>query len=238
MRLLDLTLPSLAENLALDEAILLAAESGEGGEVLRIWHWPMPAVVLGSGGKLADDVREEVCRAESVPIARRSSGGGTVMLGRGCLIYTLVLSYQRDPELTQIGSSYRFILGRIGKALGEGIGTVERAGISDLILSGRKFSGTAQQRKRAFLLHHGTLLHDFDLPTISHYLHEPPLQPEYRAGRGHLEFVCNLPLEGEEIERRLRSVWEAHDLLANWPTQTVRHLVAAKYGNPTWTNRR
>ena len=36
MYFLDLTLPTLAENLALDEALLLDAEAG-GPEVLRLW---------------------------------------------------------------------------------------------------------------------------------------------------------------------------------------------------------
>src|SRR5947208_2305701 len=49
MHLLDLTLPTAAENLALDEALLLAAEGG-GPEVLRLWENPSYAVVLGSGG--------------------------------------------------------------------------------------------------------------------------------------------------------------------------------------------
>src|ERR1700683_894290 len=35
VQLLDLTLPSMAGNLALDEALLLEAESGNGAEVLR-----------------------------------------------------------------------------------------------------------------------------------------------------------------------------------------------------------
>ncbi|HEV3117610.1 MAG TPA: lipoate--protein ligase family protein, partial [Gemmataceae bacterium] len=84
MYLLDLTLPTIAENLALDEALLLEAEAG-GAEVLRFWEWKRPAVVLGAGSRLADDVDEAACHADGVPILRRSSGGGTVLLGSGCL---------------------------------------------------------------------------------------------------------------------------------------------------------
>jgi len=48
MKLLDLTLPSPAENLALDEALLDAAEAGEmADEVLRFWESPQPLVVVG-----------------------------------------------------------------------------------------------------------------------------------------------------------------------------------------------
>jgi lipoate-protein ligase A len=238
MDLLDLTLPTLAENVALDEALLLAAESGAGGEILRFWDWPAPAIVLGSGGRFADDVDEAACSADDVPIVRRASGGGTVLLGRGCLIYTLVVSYERDPELTDIRRSYRFILGRIASALAENVGPIEQAGISDLVLAGRKFSGTAQQRKRSYLLHHGTLLYDMDLTLIPRYLRDPPRQPEYRAGRPHLAFVTNLSLPREEIQQRLRHIWDADRARLTWPTAEVRQLVDEKYTNSQWTRRR
>ena len=54
MRYLDLTLADAADNLALDEALLLGAESGEGGEVLRVWEVARPVVVLGAGCKWAE----------------------------------------------------------------------------------------------------------------------------------------------------------------------------------------
>lgn len=238
MDLLDRTLPSLAENLALDETLLLAAECG-GGEILRFWEWPAPAIVLGSGGRIADEVEEAACSADAVPILRRASGGGTVLLGRGCLIYTLVLSYQRDPELSDIRRSYHFILGRIAHALAEHVGLIEQAGISDLVLAGRKFSGTAQQRKRSVLLHHGTVLYDMDLSLIPRYLREPPRQPEYRAGRSHLAFVANLPLPREEIQQRLRQLWGVNEVRSDsWRVAELQQLVADKYANPQWTNRR
>jgi lipoate---protein ligase len=238
MDVLDLTLPSPAENIALDEALLLAAESGNGGELLRFWEWPVPAVVLGSGVRLADDVDEAACTAEDVPILRRASGGGTVLLGRGCLLYTLILSYQHDPALTDIRQSYRYILGRIAAMLAGGVGRIEPAGISDLVFEGHKFSGTAQQRKRSFLLHHGTLLYDMDLSLIPRYLREPPRQPDYRAGRPHLAFVGNLPLSSEEIKQRLRRLWGADEEQVAWPAEEVRQLVVAKYEDPQWTRRR
>jgi lipoate-protein ligase A len=238
MDLLDLTLPSLAENLALDEALLLAAESGSCGEILRFWDWPTPAIVLGSGGRIAEDVDEAACVADGVPILRRASGGGTVLLGRGCLIYTLVLSYERDPELTDIRRSYRFILGRIAHALEKNVDPIEQAGVSDLVLAGRKFSGTAQQRKRAYLLHHGTLLYDMDLSLIPRYLREPPRQPEYRAGRPHLDFLTNLPLHRDEVKQQLRHIWMASQTRLTWPDAAVRQLVVDKFSNPQWTRRR
>src|SRR5437868_13174385 len=99
MHRLDLTLANLPANLALDEAMLLDAEAGRNGEVLRFWHWPSPAVVLGAGGRVHADVDIEACHRAGVPMARRSSGGGTVLLGAGCLLYSLILRLDRAREM-------------------------------------------------------------------------------------------------------------------------------------------
>lgn len=238
MRFLDLTLPTLAENLALDEALLLDAEDGRGGEALRLWEWPQPAVVLGAGCWLAADVDEAACRADDVPILRRASGGGTVLLGRGCLLYSLVLALDRSPALGDITASYRYILGRLRDALDGLLPGIELAGISDLAAAGRKFSGNAQQRKRAFLLHHGTLLYAFDLRLVPRYLREPARQPDYRGGRDHRAFLRNLPLDRGELTCRLRDTWGAQTPRTTWATDRVRQLVAEKYNNTEWIRRR
>src|SRR3954468_12013566 len=117
MEFVDATLPTLAENLARDEALLLEAEAGRGREALRVWEWPSPAVVLGAGGRIADDVDEAACGRDGVPLARRASGGGTVLLGPGCLLYSLVLRYDRAAELRDIRKSYGWILGKVVAAL-------------------------------------------------------------------------------------------------------------------------
>ncbi len=238
MDFLDLTLPSAAENLALDEALLLEAEAGRGGEVLRLWEWPHYAVVLGAGCALADDVDEAACAADGVPVLRRASGGGTVLLGPGCLCYSLVLSYLRGPALAEITPSYVYILNRVRESLAGLLPEIGQAGTSDLAGAGLKFSGNAQQRKRDHLLHHGTLLYDFDLSRIGRYLRMPGRQPDYRARRDHAAFVRNLPASADEVKWRLREVWRAVAAMADWPRETVRRLAEEKYTREEWTCRR
>jgi lipoate-protein ligase A len=237
MQFLDLTLPSLEENLALDEALLLQAEES-GGEWLRLWEWPTCAVVLGAAGRLSEDINETTCLADDVPIVRRASGGGTVLLGRGCLLFSLVLRYERAAELTQILPSYRYILGRIRAALATLAPDLEVAGTSDLAVAGRKVSGNSQQRKRRHLLHQGTLLYDFDLERIGHYLRFPQRQPDYRAGRTHGEFLANLRLSRDELKGRLRELWEARGAMEIWPKEAVERLLVDKYTRVEWIRRR
>jgi lipoate-protein ligase A len=235
--LLDLTLPTLAENLALDEALLLEAEEGNGGEVLRFWEWPDPAVVLGAGGQLAAEIHEDLCRRDGVPLQRRASGGGTVLLGSGCLLFSLVLRFDRDPVLKDVNASYRFILGHTAAALAP-VADAELVGISDLAVARRKFSGNAQQRKREHVLHHGTLLYDFDLGLIGRYLRPPKRQPAYREGRSHEAFVLNLPADADTLKRLLRSVWDAKAPKPALPLCRIAALVAEKYDTEEWIRRR
>jgi len=206
--------------------------------VLRVWQWPTLAVVLGAGGRIADDVHEERCRADGVPLARRSSGGGTVLLGPGCLLYSVVIGYRRDPALTQIVPSYRYVLARIASGLRGIAPDLAVRGSSDLAALECKVSGNAQQRKRTHLLQHGTLLYDFDIARVADYLKTPARQPEYRRQRDHRDFLTNLPTDAETLKRCLRTAWGADKMLACVPMEETQQLVRDKYGREEWLRRR
>jgi lipoate---protein ligase len=233
---LDLTLPTVEQNLALDEALLLQCESGAGHEVLRVWDWPHAAVILGAACAVDQDVDKAACQADSVPILRRSSGGGTVLLGPGCLLYSLILRYSRAQTLRQIGPSYCHILNSICTVLA--VMGLQPAGISDLARDSLKVSGNAQQRKRDCLLHHGTLLYAFDAAKCGRYLRMPARQPEYRRQRTDSRFLTNLPLRREEMVRHLRQAFGAEREVKVWPDEVVGQLVANKYALAEWTRRR
>jgi lipoate-protein ligase A len=237
MRYCDITLSTAAANLALDEALLLDAEAG-GPEVLRLWEWPRYAVILGAGGKWTEDVDAHACQRDGVPILRRSSGGGTVLVGPGCLCYSLVLRFDRHPALGDLHASYCHILKTMCDALRPFAPDIACAGISDLAVGGRKVAGNAQQRKRTHLLHHGTLLCDMDLTTLGRYLRYPAKTPEYRAGRAHADFVANLDVDGGAVCERLRATWEAHEPRAEIPAQPVETLLREKYDREDWQRRR
>jgi lipoate-protein ligase A len=237
MRLLDHTLPTAAENLALDEALLVAAEAGSGGAVLRFWENPGVAVVLGAAGSVTHDVNMPACEAGGVPILRRSSGGGTVLVGPGCLCFSLVLAYDSTPGLHDIAVSNRYVLGRMRNALRPVVAAVVE-GTSDLAADGVKFSGNAQQRKREHFLHHGTLLCGFDLSLMAKYLNMPERQPDYRRDRPHAEFVTNLPVSAAELKRLLAAEWQADGQYESLPWGAVWQLLAEKYSRDEWHRRR
>jgi lipoate-protein ligase A len=238
MQYLRLSSSNPTENLALDEALLLAAEDGQGSEVLRVWESPRYAVVLGAGGSVAIDVNVAACREDGVPILRRASGGGTVLIGPGCLCFSLVIAYDRLPGLNEIPASNRYVLSRVRQALREIAPEAAVEGTSDLTVDGRKFSGNAQQRKRRHFLHHGTLLCGFELRLISRYLNPPERRPEYRGDRSHSEFVMNLQVNTDRVERSLQAEWEAKEECRTIPWEIVRRLIEEKYNRDDWNRRR
>lgn len=191
----DISFDGPDDNLLFDELLLARAENGSGPETLRLWESPAYFVVLGRIGKPGDDCRHETILADRVPVCRRASGGGTVLQGPGCLNFSLAVSKDRDPALRDIRGSYEWILDKVVGLLAP-LGVAARFfPVSDLGLAGsrKKFSGNAQKRGRQFILHHGTILYDFDLDLISKYLRHPLDQPAYRGNRPHHEFVTNLP---------------------------------------------
>ena len=238
MLLLDLTLPTPAENLALDEALLENAEAERGpSRVLRLWESPHWAVVLGRSSRHGLETHAAACVARHVPVLRRASGGGTVVIGPGCLVYTVLVPYSDHPGLQMIEVAHQFVLGRIRDAQQPLLPGIEMRGTSDLTLDGRKFSGNSLRCKRTHLLYHGTLLYDFPLDLVGELLDVPPRQPEYRGGRAHGEFVRNLPLDADSLRRALIAAWNAERPLVDWPREFTAQLVAERYALDSWNKR-
>ena len=239
MQLLEVSLASGAENVALDEALLEEAEEGRRDqELLRLWELPHLAVILGRSSRLAEEVRVAVCQQRSIEVVRRSSGGAAVVGGPGCLMYSLLLSYEQRPDLRHIDRTHDFVLGRIAAAFVPRLKSVAHRGTSDLALGPQKFSGNSLRCKRDWMLYHGTLLYDFPLALIGELLAMPPRQPEYRQRRNHDQFVTNLPLGREELRQLLIDAFDAREEAGDWPRGRVQRLVGERFGNAEWTAQR
>lgn len=209
MILKDVSLCTPQENILYDEVLFHLAEKGTSGEVLRFWESTELFVVLGRISKEKEDLKLDAIAADHIPVLRRCSGGGTVLQGKGCLNYSLVLSKARDPQISDLRSSYRIILNKVIGALRQLDVNAVVQPVSDIALAGnnKKISGNAQKRGKKFILHHGTILYDFDLRLFERYLKIPKDIPAYRQGRTHQDFVTNLTLSAEEIKNSLKDVF-------------------------------
>ncbi len=204
-------------NLALEEALAvnLVKHGIAGG--LRFWEGPR-SIIIGLSEKPEITVgKENIDRflnrfetkklpskpAENDPpyIARRASGGGTVVHEPGWnLNFSLFVSLKTKPELFPVASSYQTFLGLISSALNRQGLSSKCKGKSDLAMESeesdwKKISGNAQFRKKDCIVQHGTLILDPRLISlVAELLPHPPEEPEYRKGRSHESFVTSLPI--------------------------------------------
>lgn len=244
MPCLDITRPVVAENLALDEAMLIEADEGRGPALVRFWEPAGYAVVLGASRRFRDEVHVDACRADGVPIFRRSSGGGTVVIGPGTLNITVILPETAGPGLSAVDAAQHHVLGRLAAAVRRVGPPVEVLAHGDLVLGDRKCAGSAQRRLRHWFLVHCSILYGFDLDRIGRYLTIPRRQPDYRRGRPHRDFVCNLDVSREALVGALRPGpcaspcdGPAPALALQGPLSLLPTLVAEKFANREWIER-
>lgn len=243
MQLVDFDSDEAAGHLACDELLLERAEAGDQGETLRLCEIGRPTVVLGVSDRWREMVRAERCAADGVTLRRRCSGSGAVVVAGGCVNYSLVLDAGVRPELSTIRSTHRWAVGRVAAAVSRPGLELRLAGLCDLAWGRRKVGGSAQRRKRRFVLQHGTVLYGLDLGLLDRCLRHPPDEPDYRAGRPHAEFVANLPLAREEVVAGIRRAFDVpadrqpFDLTADL-REEVQALARAKYALDAWTFRR
>ena len=234
------TLPSVEENLALDDAFLMQADAGQGIPILRLWEPTDFAVVLGASRRLREDVLVENCERDGIPIARRSSGGGTVLIGPGVVNATVVLPEDGSPGLGAVDLAQRFVLERFATKLRELVPAVEILGLGDFAVDGKKFSGSAQRRLKRWFLVHITLLCDFPLDLISRYLALPGRQPDYRQRRSHEDFLMNFGVSRRIVRDALRMAWLSSSQgvpSVPLPRELVRSLVSEKFCDKSWVER-
>ena len=235
MKTLDLSFNEPALNLACDEVLLDEVDSGKREPTLRFWESPSLFVVVGYGNNIERECHTQACQKLGIPILRRSSGGGTVLQGPGCLNYSLIMQIIDNENTGNIGTTNCHVMKTNRDALGE---SVEIEGHTDLTIDGVKFSGNAQRRRRNALLFHGTFLLDFDLALIGQALRMPSAEPNYRGGRSHESFCRNIPLTADIVKQSLGRAWQARGDASPIDVSKIQRLAKAKFGCPDWIHRR
>lgn len=225
-----------AANIALDEALLESAESGEvTEEVLRIWQPSTEVVVIGRSSPIRDEVNLEYCAANDIPVFRRSSGGASIVTAPGCLMYAVLLSYRARPQLRMLEQAHQFVMKKMQSALNDLEIETEFQGTCDLTIDGRKVSGNALRCKKNWMIYHGTMICEpMDLQLVSKCLGAPKRQPEYRAGRSHADFLCKIPTSAEKLSGAIAKTWNAVDEAKDWPRELTIDLVKSKYTTRAW----
>lgn len=183
LHLLRLNVPIL-QQLRIEEALLRADT--------RNWclinEGTSPAIVMGISGKPELLVCQERMSTNPLPLIKRFSGGGTVVVDHNTFFVTFIcnsneLQVPCNPKeiFSWSESFYEPALRDIGFRLEE----------NDYVIGKHKCGGNAQYIKKDRWLHHTSFLWDYS-PDHMDYLLMPAKKPLYRQERHHHEFLCRL----------------------------------------------
>ena len=166
-RLLKLETGDAFANMAIDEAILTARIAGKVPNTLRFYRWKPSAVSIGRFQNPFNEVHVENCRKHGVNIVRRITGGGAVYHDHeGEITYSVVV-YGKDLGCADMDMiyAYKAICGGLIEAV-KLLGTnaefssIDPKQCPNIMIKGRKISGSAQSYRRGVVLQHGTFLVD------------------------------------------------------------------------------
>ncbi|MDH5704195.1 MAG: lipoate--protein ligase family protein [Aigarchaeota archaeon] len=221
-------------NLALDEALLLAANDEQKAETLRLWR-NSNCVVLGRREDAALEVNLEEAAKHGAKIARRFTAGGTVYHDLGNLNWTLV--FHRDTRVFARWSSMQEMFEALSEPLVEALtdtgADAKFQPPSSINVHGKKISGMAAYLKSDSILCHGTLLVTTNLMHLEALLRNPRFQ------------VTTLQRELGEVDIRevaeaVKRSYEARVNRFNKTTPSAEelrlatHLIRTKYCTDGW----
>lgn len=170
-------------NLAMEEYVF---EKFKEDEVFMLWI-NEPSVVIGKHQNLIEEVNMKYCFENNIKIARRLSGGGTVVHDFGNLNYTYITNTTGDTAL-----DFKEFLKPMYKAL---LNLNIDANISprnDFRVEEKKVCGHSQFMRKKRVLHHGCILFDSNLDNLRNALNVNNKKVISKSAKSVKSSVANL----------------------------------------------
>lgn len=128
--------------------------------VILLWR-TAPTVMVGRFQNTFAEINRDYTEKKNIAIVRRMSGGGTIYTDFGAWQYSFITSAKRSSsDMRRLAEPVVKVLRKLGAS-------AEFSGRNDILIEGRKVSGTAQYRKKGCVVHHGSLLYASDLDEIA-----------------------------------------------------------------------
>lgn len=152
-------------NLAFEETVFLRRTEGE---YLLLWQ-NENTIVIGLNQNAEEEIDRAFVERHHIHVVRRTTGGGAVYHDMGNLNYSFI---------TDVGDAQRLTMERFTGPVVEALRSLglnaEASGRNDILVDGRKVSGTAQRILHGRILHHGCILFDANADMISGALRPEP----------------------------------------------------------------
>ena len=173
-------------NLAFEEYILTHYREGN---ILILWQ-NRNSVIIGRNQNTAEEINQSFVDTHGIQVVRRNTGGGAVYHDLGNLNYSFIT----DADGLDQNTIQQFLT-PVADALRKLGLDATCSGRNDILISGKKVSGTAQQHQKGRILHHGTLLFDANPDMISGALNPDPTKFQSKSVKSVRSRVGNIRQE-------------------------------------------
>jgi lipoate---protein ligase len=238
IRILETGYNSAAFNMAIDEALI---ENTAEAPVLRIYGWRPAAVSIGYFQSIKDEVELEKCSEIGVDVVRRLTGGGAVLHE-----FELTYSFITKQYPHNIMESYRWICEAIVMSINRLGFDASFVPLNDIVVNGKKVSGSAQTRRKGALLQHGTLLLGVDVDKMFSILKVPSEKVRDKIIKDVKERVTSIAgTTFDEMASSLKTSFATKfdaelvsESLSSEEVNRAKWLAERKYSSKEWNFRR
>lgn len=170
-------------NLAYEEYVLAHRREGD---YLLLWQNDN-TIVIGQNQNAEAEINRTFTEAHGIRVVRRMTGGGAVYHDAGNLNYSFITDAGDVTKLTMA----QFTAPVVEALRGLGL-QAEASGRNDILVEGRKVSGTAQRLLGGRILHHGTLLFDSNPDMVSGALNVDPAKFRSKGAKSVRSRIGNI----------------------------------------------
>lgn len=221
LQVIETDLLPILQQLKLEEALLRTNKQNW----CLINRGTPPAIVMGisQDPNLVVDFQSQ--QKNPIPLIRRYSGGGTVVLEPTTVLVTLILNHDMIDTLPFPKDVLKWTEGLYRAAFTPLPFSLRE---NDYVLGIKKCGGNAQYFANKRIVHHTSFVWDYSPEHMSR-LQMPPKMPEYRKNRPHHEFLAPLKYHFDSPKKFSEAILGA--LAVRFPTNICSLQYASSHLN-------
>jgi lipoate-protein ligase A len=238
---------STAEGLAVDDTLPRSVAHHQSPPILHLYTF-VPSVIVGKYQDIEAALRLDRCRARGIEYNRRSTGGGTVIMGPEIVALGLGINVDYPGLKGGLGGVFEPLAHVLCKALEEFCIQSYFQPKNDLEVAGKKIAGlSAAYETGRSLLFHTSLLVDFDVPLMTDIMNTPLIKLSdkgYNCFSQRMTTVCQEVGEDVPVTRVVDAIeisFEKEfgivfqkDEPDDWEREVIHRYSRERYTNQVW----
>ena len=238
---------SVAEGLSIDDLMPYSISEKHSNPILHLYRFK-PSAIVGKYQDIEAALKISRCRELGIEFNRRSTGGGTVIMGEKAVALGFGISLDYGSMGGGIDAIFKTMSRILIRALRDLGVDAEFRPKNDLEVRGKKIAGlSASAEVGAGLLFHCSMLVDFDIELMLQIM-STPSEKLYDKGYScfserltTIERELGRTVDMSEVMQIIKASFEKEfnvsfqrDSLSDWETRKAEEIKEKRYTNPHW----